>query len=89
VAIGRKNWLFAGNDAAGASHARLWTLIASTERHGLDPQAYLRSVPAKVGSTPLGELGQFLPDRWKAEDASQSASISMGTPADTSLAKSD
>jgi transposase len=25
VAIGRKNWLFAGNDAAGASHARLWT----------------------------------------------------------------
>jgi transposase len=68
VAIGRKNWLFAGNDAAGASHARLWTLIASAERHGLDPQAYLRSVLAKVGSTPMNELGQFLPDAWKAED---------------------
>jgi transposase len=69
VAIGRKNWLFAGNDAAGASHARLWTLIASAERHGLDPQAYLRSVLAKVGSTTLGALGQFLPDAWRAEDA--------------------
>jgi transposase len=68
VAIGRKNWLFAGNDAAGASHARLWTLIASAERHGLDPQAYLRSVLAKIGSTPMSELDQFLPDVWKAED---------------------
>jgi hypothetical protein len=43
-------------------------LIASAERHGLDPQAYLRSVLAKIGQTPLSELGQFLPDVWKAED---------------------
>jgi transposase len=71
VAIGRKNWLFAGTDAAGASHARLWTLIDSAERHALDPQAYLRSVLAKVGRTPLSELGQFLPDVWKAEDAAE------------------
>jgi hypothetical protein len=69
VAIGRKNWLFAGTDAAGASHARLWTLIASAERHGLDPQAYLRSVLAKVGRTPVSEIGQFLPDVWKEESA--------------------
>jgi transposase len=73
VAIGRKNWLFAGNDSAGQSHARLWTLIASAARHGLDPQAYLRSVLAKVGSTPLSELEQFLPDQWKAEDAASVA----------------
>ena len=71
VAIGRKNWLFAGNDAAGTSHARLWTLIASAERHGLDPQAYLRSVLAQIGSTPLSELGQFLPDQWRADDAAE------------------
>jgi len=71
VAIGRKNWLFAGNDAAGMSHARLWTLIASAERHGLDPQAYLRSLLAKIGRTPLSELDQFLPDVWKAEDAAE------------------
>jgi transposase len=73
VAIGRKNWLFAGTDAAGASHARLWTLIASAERHGVDPQAYLRSVLAKIGSTPLSEVGQFLPDVWKQEASEASA----------------
>lgn len=68
VAIGRKNWLFAGNDAFGQHHATLWTLIASAERHGLDPQVYLRSVLAKIGQTPLSELGQFLPGVWKRED---------------------
>ena len=69
VAIGRKNWLFAGHDEAGKSHARLWTLIASALRHGLDPQKYMRSVLAKIGQTNVSEIDQFLPDVWKAEDA--------------------
>ncbi len=67
VAIGRKNWLFAGNDAAGENHARLWSLIASCERHAVDPQRYLTSVLAKIGQTPHDELEQFLPDVWKRE----------------------
>lgn len=71
VAIGRKNWLFAGNDNAAVSHARLWTLIASAERHGLNPEAYLTSILAKIGSMPLSELTQFLPDRWKTDAASE------------------
>lgn len=74
VAIGRKNWLFAGHDAAALNHARLWTLIASAERHGVDPQRYLTSVLAKLPSTPAGnqaELAQFLPDVWRAEDAAE------------------
>jgi hypothetical protein len=71
VAIGRKNWLFAGNDAAGKSHANLYTLLSSAQRHGLDPQKYLMSVLAKIGQTPLSELDQFLPDKWKAENAAE------------------
>ncbi len=71
VAIGRKNWLFAGNDAFGQHHAVLWSLIASAEAQGIDPQAYLRSVLAKIGQTPGSELEQFLPNRWKAEDAAE------------------
>lgn len=71
VAIGRKNWLFAGNDAAGKSHANLYTLLASAQRHGLDPQRYMMSVLAKIGQTPMSELDQFLPDKWKAEDAAE------------------
>lgn len=69
VAIGRKNWLFAGHDAAGQSHARLYTLIASAQRHGLDPQKYLMSVLAKIGQTKVSKIDQFLPDKWKAESS--------------------
>ena len=73
AAIGRRNWLFAGNDAFGQHHAVQWSLIASAEAHGIDPLAYLRSVLAKIGQTPLSALGQFLPDQWKAEDAVEPA----------------
>ena len=71
VAIGRKNWLFAGHDAAAENHARLWSLIASCERHGVDPQRYLTSVLAKIGHTTAEEPTQFLPDVWKADDAAE------------------
>ena len=72
IAIGRKNWLFAGNDQAAQSHARLYTLIASAERHGIDPQKYLTSTLARIGQTPVSELEQFLPEAWKAEAATAS-----------------
>ena len=71
VAIGRKNWLFAGNDQAAENHARLWSLIASCERHAIDPQRYLTSVLAKINTTTPEELNQFLPDVWKQEDAAE------------------
>jgi transposase len=71
VAIGRKNWLFAGHDAAAENHARLWSLIASCERHGIDPQRYLTSVLAKIGVTSTEDLEQFLPDVWKAEEVAE------------------
>jgi len=71
VAIGRKNWLFAGNDEAATNHARLWSLIASAERHGLDPQRYLTSVLAKLPTTEVDDLDQFLPDIWRKDDAAE------------------
>jgi transposase len=75
VAIGRKNWLFAGHDAAAENHARLWSLIASAERHALDPQRYLTSVLAKIGRapteswSPANDLDQLLPDVWNRDNA--------------------
>ncbi|QDS98856.1 IS66 family transposase [Adhaeretor mobilis] len=71
VAIGRKNWLFAGNDAAAENHARLWSLIVSCEQHKVDPQRYLTGVLAKIGTMHNGDLKQFLPDEWKREDAAE------------------
>jgi transposase len=68
VAVGRKNWMFAGHDQSAQYHAILWSLIASAERHGIDPQRYLRSVLAKLPFTPADELDQFLPDVWRRDD---------------------
>jgi len=74
VAIGRKNWLFAGHDQAAERTATLYSLIASAERHGLDPQRYLTGVLARIASTPVSQLEQFLPDKWKANLAAEAKS---------------
>lgn len=79
VALGRKNWLFAGNDQAAENHARLWSLIASCERHAVDPQRYLTSVLAKIGTTSANEMQQFLPDVWKCEDRAEPTPTSNPT----------
>lgn len=88
VALGRKNWLFAGNDEAAANHAKLWTLIASADRHGIDPQRYLTSLLAKLPTTPTAELSQFLPDIWKADDADDPRRTACRLPQIISLASS-
>ena len=45
--------------------------IASAERHGLDPQAYLTGVLAQIATTPITQLDQFLPDVWKKNQAAE------------------
>jgi len=44
VALGRKNFLFAGSDGGGESAAAIYSLIGSAKLNGLDPEAYLREV---------------------------------------------
>jgi transposase len=73
IAIGRKNWLFAGNDTFGEHYATLYSLIASAQRHGLNPQAYLTSVLSQIATTPMSQLEQFLPDVWKSRLKSEAA----------------
>jgi transposase len=66
VAIGRKNWLFCGSDNGGHTAAILFSLIATCQRHKVDPFAYLRDVLTCIAATPVSQLDQFLPDRWPA-----------------------
>jgi transposase len=80
VAIGRKNWLFAGNDRAGVTTATLYSLIASAERHGLDPQRYLTGVLANIASTPVSQLDKLLPERWAAVNATASDTCDAPRP---------
>ena len=67
VAIGRKNWLFAGHDESAQGQAVLWSLIASAQRHGLDVQLYLRSVLAYLPGLSQSDLPDYLPDAWKRD----------------------
>ena len=84
VALGRKNWLFVQNDKFGKAYATLYSLIASAQRHGLDPQAYLRGVLAQIMTTPMSELDQFLPDVWKARLEAEKAAAKTTPPVGTS-----
>jgi hypothetical protein len=77
VAVGRKNWLFAGHDESAQAHAMLWSLIASAQRHEIDVQFYLRSVLAHLPALPPEELQNYLPDVWKRDlMAEQQAALS-------------
>ena len=64
VVIGRKNWLFAGSDAGGRTVARIYSLVVTCKRLGLDPFAYRRHVLAAVGTHPYRLLDDLLPDRF-------------------------
>lgn len=72
VAIGRKNWLFAGNDHFGSVAATLYSLIASAQRHGLDPQRYLTSVLVRIAAMP-DNVSSLLPDEWKRNDTGKAS----------------
>jgi transposase len=67
VAVGRKNWMFAGHDESAQGHAVLWSLIANAQRHDLDVQLYLRSVLAHLPGLSPEELQKYLPDVWKRD----------------------
>jgi transposase len=67
VALGRKNWLFAGSDAGGDRAAALYSLIGSAKLNGLDPQAYLRYVIERIADHPVNRVEELLP--WKVASA--------------------
>jgi len=54
IALGRKNWLFAGSDEGGVRAAAMYTLIETAKLNGLDPEAYLRDVLARLATAALG-----------------------------------
>lgn len=56
IALGRKNWLFAGSDAGGERAAAIYSLIETAKLNGIDPEAYLRSILARIADHPLIDL---------------------------------
>jgi transposase len=64
-AIGRKNWLFLGSEAAGPRAAVLCTILAGAKRHRIEPWCYVRDLLLRLHADDP-RLDEMLPDRWAA-----------------------
>ena len=66
VALGRRNWLFAGSEGGGRTAAILFSLASTCKALKIDPFAYLRDVLDRVCTHPARRVAELLPDRWRA-----------------------
>ena len=65
IALGRKNWLFAGSLRAGQRAAAIMSLIQSAKLNGHDPFAYLKDVLSRLPTQPYSKISELLPHRWQ------------------------
>jgi hypothetical protein len=73
VAIGRKNYLFAGSDAGGRRAAAIYSLIESAKLNRLNPQHYLADVLARIADHPARRIAELLPWNWQPADITRAA----------------
>ena len=66
VALGRRNWLFAGSESGGERAAILFSLVTTCKRLRIEPYEYLADVIARAGRHKLSAIGELTPRRWKA-----------------------
>jgi hypothetical protein len=68
IALGRKNYLFAGSDAGGERAAAAYTLIETAKLNGLNPEAYLRDVLGRIADHHINRIAKLLP--WNSAEGS-------------------
>src|SRR5690349_2931498 len=66
LALARKNYLFAGSDAGGRRAAAVYTIVETAKMNGLDPEAYLADVLARIADHPANRIDELLPWNWRA-----------------------
>ena len=69
IALGRKNWLFAGSLRAGQRTAAIMSLIQSAKLNGHDPHADLKNVLTRLTTQLNSRIGELLPHRWRMDTA--------------------
>ena len=61
VALGRKNFLFAGSDQGGERAAAMYSLLGSAKLNGLDPEIYLHHILERIADHPISRINELLP----------------------------
>src|SRR5438445_8637569 len=73
VAIGRKNWLFAGSDAGGRRAAAMYSLIESANLNARNPHVYIADLLTRIADHPAPHIADLLRWTWKPEETTPSA----------------
>jgi transposase len=73
IAVGRRNWTFAGSDEGGRRAAAIYTLIETAKLNDIDPQAWLTDVLARLQDHPAKRIHELLPWNWKGERQQKAA----------------
>ena len=73
IAIGRKNYLFAGSDAGGRRAAAIYSLVESAKLNALNPQHYIADVLARIADHPARRIAELLPWNWQPADTTRAA----------------
>jgi transposase len=74
IAVGRRNWTFAGSDAGGRRAAAMYTLIETCRLNAVDPRAWLADVLARLPGHPVQRVHELLPWNWKREQVTRAES---------------
>ena len=69
VAVGRRNWTFAGSDEGGRRAAAVYSLTETCKLNDVDPRAWLADVLAKLPDHPAHRVAEMMPWAWKARQA--------------------
>jgi transposase len=73
IAVGRRNWTFAGSDSGGRRAAVIYSLIETAKLNNIDPRAWLTDVLARIADHPARRIAELLPWNWRAATAAARA----------------
>jgi transposase len=65
IAIGRKNYLFAGSHEAAKRSAMLYSLMGTCKLHDINPFIWLRDVLQRINNHPINKIADLLPHNWE------------------------
>ena len=64
IAVGRRNYLFAGSDSGGERAAAIYTIVQTCQLNGLNPEAYLKEILTRIANGhPINRIAELMPWR--------------------------